>query len=210
MKRRNIAIMAMLALTAGQAFAQRCLPQMKGIEVKVGMADGVYNGKKSCKAGYYAGLGLSSYTKGGDKWIYGAEYLQVNQPYRNTSVPIAQMAGEFGYSYNFLSDNSKTVLFYIGGTAPVHQGTDEHILVGHEPWEQLLTRHLVDTTTALVSHNCLVGSVEIRRTKDLLEKVFLVEWYFHDVVFTHPHEGLHSPIPFGFRPISLGAAINLG
>ena len=49
MKRRNIAIMAMLALTAGQAFAQRCLPQMKGIEVKVGMADGVYNGKKSCK-----------------------------------------------------------------------------------------------------------------------------------------------------------------
>lgn len=37
MKRRNIAIMAMLALTAGQAFAQRCLPQMKGIEVKVGM-----------------------------------------------------------------------------------------------------------------------------------------------------------------------------
>ena len=117
MKRRNIAIMAMLALTAGQAFAQRCLPQMKGIKVKVGMADGVYNGKKSCKAGYYAGLGLSSYTKGGDKWTYGAEYLQVNQPYRNTSVPIAQMTGEFGYSYNFLSANSKTVLFYIGGTA---------------------------------------------------------------------------------------------
>lgn len=117
MKRRNIAIMAMLALTAGQAFAQRCLPQMKGIEVKVGMADGVYNGKKSCKAGYYAGLGLSSYTKGGDKWTYGAEYLQVNLPYRETSVPIAQITGEFGYSHNFLSDNSKTVLFYIGGTA---------------------------------------------------------------------------------------------
>ena len=109
--------MAMLALTAGQAFAQRCLPQMKGIEVKVGMADGVYNGKKSCKAGYYAGLGLSSYTKGGDKWTYGAEYLQVHQPYRDTSVPIAQMTGEFGYSYNFLSDNSKTVLFYVGGSA---------------------------------------------------------------------------------------------
>ena len=117
MKRRNIAIMAMLALTAGQAFAQRCLPQMKGIEVKVGMADGVYNGKKSCKAGYYAGLGLSSYTKGGDKWTYGAEYLQVNLPYRETSVPIAQITGEFGCSCNFLSDNSKTVLFYIGGTA---------------------------------------------------------------------------------------------
>ena len=32
--------------------------------------------------------------------------------------------------------------------------------------EQLLTRHLVDTTTALVPYHCLVGSVEIRRTKD--------------------------------------------
>lgn len=40
--------------------------------------------------------------------------------------------------------------------------------------------------------------------------MFLVECYFHDVVFTNPHEGLRSPIPFGFRPISLGAAINLG
>ena len=49
MKRRNIAIMAMLALTAGQAFAQRCLPQMKCIEVKVGMADGVYNGKNPAR-----------------------------------------------------------------------------------------------------------------------------------------------------------------
>ena len=107
----------MLALMAGQASAQRCLPQMKGIEVKVGMADGVYNGRKSCKAGCYAGLGLASYTKGGDKWMYGAEYLQVNQPYRDTSVPIAQMTGEFGYSYNFLSDNSKTVMFYVGGAA---------------------------------------------------------------------------------------------
>ena len=32
--------------------------------------------------------------------------------------------------------------------------------------EQLLTRHLVDITTAIVPHHCLVGSVEIRRTKD--------------------------------------------
>ena len=104
----------MLALTAGQAFAQRCLPQMKGIEVKVGMADGVYDGRRY---GCYAGLGLSNYAKGGDKWTYGVEYLQVHQPYRDTSVPIAQVTGELGHSYNFLSDNSKTVLFYIGGTA---------------------------------------------------------------------------------------------
>ena len=116
MKRRNFLLIAVLALTAGQAFAQRCLPQMKGIEVKVGMADGMYDGKTNCKAGYYAGLGLSGYTKGGDKWTAGVEYLQVHQPYRDISVPIAQMTGEVGYAYNFFSDNSKTVLFYVGGS----------------------------------------------------------------------------------------------
>ena len=52
--------------------------------------------------------------------------------------------------------------------------------------------------------------------------MFLVEWNFHNVVFGHPHESLHSPIerqfmaitiamyPFGFRPVSLGAVISKG
>ena len=53
-------------------------------------------------------------------------------------------------------------------------------------------------------------SIGATAAQDLLEKVFLVEWYFHDVVFTHPHESLHSPIPFGFRPISLEAVISKG
>ena len=113
----------------------------------------------------------------------------------------AHLAVVFGDFYPF---------HWVRTVRTVHQGTDEQLLIGQESWEQLLTRHLVDTTTAFVSHNRLVGSIKIRRTKDLLKKVFLVEWYFHDVVFTHPHEGLHSPIPFGFRPISLGVAINLG
>ena len=52
-----------------------------------------------------------------------------------------------------------------------------------EAWMSVWRNNIVDTTTASISHNRLVGSVEICRTKDLLEKVFLVEWYFHDVVF---------------------------
>ena len=111
----------------------------------------------------------------------------------------AHLAVVFGYFYPF---------HWVRTVRTVHQGTDEFILIGQEPWEQLLTRHLVDTTTALVSHNRLVGSVEICRTKNLLEKVFLVEWYFHDVVFTYPHEGLRSHISFGFRPIFLWAALD--
>ena len=113
----------------------------------------------------------------------------------------AHLAIVFGYFHPF---------YWGRMVRTVHQGTDEFILVGQEPWEQLLARHLVDTTTALVSHHCFVGSIEVCWAKDLLKEVFLVECYFHDIVFTNPHEGLHSPIPFGFRPISLGAAINLG
>ena len=39
--------------------------------------------------------------------------------------------------------------------------------------------------------------------------VKVVKWNFHDVVFGHPNESLHSPIHFGFRPISLGAVISI-
>ena len=69
----------------------------------------------------------------------------------------AHLAIVFGYFYPF---------HWVRTVRTVHKGTDEFILIGQEPWEQLLTRHLVDTTTALVPHHCLVGSVEIRRTKD--------------------------------------------
>ena len=52
--------------------------------------------------------------------------------------------------------------------------------------------------------------IKIGRTQNLLKEASLVEWYFHNVVFTHPHKSLHSPVPFGFRPISLRAVINFG
>ena len=38
--------------------------------------------------------------------------------------------------------------------------------------------------------------------------MILVEWNFHDVDFTYPHEGLRSHISFGFRPIFLWAALD--
>ena len=64
----------------------------------------------------------------------------------------AHLAIVFGYFYPF---------HWVRTVRTVHQGTDKQVLIGQEPWEQLLTRHLVDTTTAFVSHNRLVGSVEI-------------------------------------------------
>ena len=67
--------------------------------------------------GYWLGAALSSYARGGNKWVYGAEYLQTNHPYRSVNVPVAQFTAEGGYYYNFLSDAKKTVFLYAGASA---------------------------------------------------------------------------------------------
>ena len=106
-----------LALFAGQAHAQRCLPKMKGIELRGGMADGFYTDDLRNEAGYYFGAALSSYAKGGNKWVYGVEFLQRHKPYREIRMPVSQFTAEGGFYYNFLSDRRKIMFLYIGGSA---------------------------------------------------------------------------------------------
>lgn len=117
MKRYLIMIVALLALFAGQAHAQRCLPGMRGIELKAGMSDGFYSGTNRNKAGYNFGAALSTYTKGGNKWVFGGEYLLKNNPYKDVNIPVAQFTAEGGYSFKVLSDARKIVFFYTGGSA---------------------------------------------------------------------------------------------
>ncbi|KAA4057106.1 conjugal transfer protein TraO, partial [Bacteroides ovatus] len=72
--RKYIAIIiASLALFTGQAHAQRCLPKMQGIEVRTNLADGFKPGGNN--GGYSFGAALSAYTKKGNKWVFGGEYL---------------------------------------------------------------------------------------------------------------------------------------
>ena len=116
---RKVVFLAMvsLALLTGQAHAQRCLPKMKGIELRGGMADGFYTDELKNEAGYYFGASLSSYTKGGNKWVYGVEYLQRHKPYRVLRLSVSQFTAEGGFYYNFLSDKRKIMFLYIGGSA---------------------------------------------------------------------------------------------
>ncbi len=116
MKKYLIMFVALLALV-GQANAQRCLPKMKGIELKANMADGFHTSDKDNSAGYSFGAALSSYTKGGNKWVFGAEYLQWHSPYKDIRIPVSQFTAEGGYYYKFLSDARKIVFFYIGASA---------------------------------------------------------------------------------------------
>ena len=89
MKGKVLFIVTLLSvLLAGRAEAQRCLPKMRGIELKAGL-----NGAD----GYVLGATLSSYAKGGNKWVYGVEYLKTGHPYR--------------------SDAKKVVFLYAGASA---------------------------------------------------------------------------------------------
>ena len=101
-----------LALFSGQAYAQRYLPGMMGVELRGGFAGG-----SKGPLNYYTGFAVSGYTKKANRWVAGAEYLLKNDGYRNVSVPRAQFTAEGGYYLKFLSDPSKTLFLSIGGSA---------------------------------------------------------------------------------------------
>jgi len=106
-----------LALFAGQAHAQRCLPKMEGIRLTAGMADGCYSSSSKNETGYTFGASLATYTKGGHQWVLGAEYLRRYHPYRESRIPVEQFTGEGGFFCYLLSDGSKTFFLSAGVSA---------------------------------------------------------------------------------------------
>lgn len=111
MKKYLYIIVALLALT-GQANAQRYLPGMRGLELRGGLVDGIQK-----PLNYYTGIGLSTYTKNGNRWVFGGEYLSKQYVYKDMQLPKAQFTAEGGYYFKFLSDPSKTFFLSIGGSA---------------------------------------------------------------------------------------------
>ncbi|GHT68189.1 conjugal transfer protein TraO [Bacteroidia bacterium] len=101
---------------AGEAYAQRSLPGMRGIQLTGGMVDGFYNSGNNNESGYYFGAAMATYANYSNKWVLGAEYMQKYYPYRDTRIPLSQFTGEGGYYYNFLSDANKIFFFYLGGS----------------------------------------------------------------------------------------------
>lgn len=102
---------------SGGAYAQRCLPGMKGIQVTGGMVDGIYSSSNKNETGYYFGAAMATYTKNANKWVFGAEFLNRYNPYKNDRIPVSQFTAEGGYYLKFLSDHNKVVLFSLGGSA---------------------------------------------------------------------------------------------
>ena len=115
MRKHIVIIIASLALFTGQAHAQRCLPKMQGIEVRANMADGFNLGGND--GGYSLSAALSTYTTGGNKRVFGGEYLLKNQPYKEKKIPVAQFTAEGGYYLKVLSDARKMLFVYAGASA---------------------------------------------------------------------------------------------
>ena len=108
------AVCVSLALSSGQAYAQRYLPRMKGVELRGGFA-----GNLKSPVDWYTGFAVSGYTKRANHWVAGVEYLLKNYGYRGTSVPRAQFTAEGGYYLKFLSDPAKIFFLSVGGSALV-------------------------------------------------------------------------------------------
>ena len=115
MKKKMLLTFVVLALTMGQATAQRVLPKMQGIAISGGMVDGKSDS-------FYGSMTVDTYTKGGNKWVFGAEYLQRNHKNEygedgRQTIPVVQVTAEGGYYKQVLSDASKSFFVYVGASA---------------------------------------------------------------------------------------------
>jgi hypothetical protein len=99
MKRIVLVLTLCLALI-GQAHAQRYLPGQKGLQFTMGAVDG-FRLEKGDKQAFSGGLALSTYTKNGNRWVFGGEYLQKSHLYKTELIPTAQFTLEGGYYYKF-------------------------------------------------------------------------------------------------------------
>lgn len=114
--KRYLLIMAVLVTFIGTASAQRYLPGQRGLEFTGGFVNGFKVSKQDEQA-FYGNISMSTYTKKGNRWVFGAEYLQKQFEYRDVYLPVAQITAEGGHYFKFLSDGSKTVFFSLGASA---------------------------------------------------------------------------------------------
>jgi hypothetical protein len=116
MKKRIAFTIALCLALTGHAQAQRYLPGLKGLQVTAGAVDGFHFEAKDRQA-FYGGVAFSTYTKNGNRWTFGAEYLEKRYEYKDVFVPVSQITADGGYYLKFLSDPGKTFFFSIGGSA---------------------------------------------------------------------------------------------
>lgn len=107
-----VGIIIMLSIIPYSAFAQRYLPGQMGIQVTGGLLNGDYH-----FGDWYTGVAYSRYTRSGNHWVYGAEFLNSQYHYKNIDIPINAITAEGGYYLKILSDRRHTFFLSIGFSA---------------------------------------------------------------------------------------------
>lgn len=113
---RLVLILTFVLSLVGEAQAQRFLPGQKGIQLTASAVDG-FNLKNGDKQAFALGLAFSNYRHFGDHWVFGAEYLQKKNLYREELIPTSQFTAEGGYYLSYFASPRKTFLFSIGMSA---------------------------------------------------------------------------------------------
>jgi hypothetical protein len=118
MKRTIFLLATVLCLILSeQVQAQRYLRGQRGIQFIAGPVNGININTKRPDFAFYTGVAFSRYTKKGNHWVFGGEYLEKRHPYKNWSIPQMQITGEGGYYLGIVSDGEKTFFFSVGASA---------------------------------------------------------------------------------------------
>lgn len=188
---KRITLFLILSLTLiGQAYAQRYLPGQKGIQVTGGFVDGFTLEKKDGQA-FYGGLALSTYIKNGNRWVFGAEYMQKSHEYKDILIPVSQITAEGGYYLKFLSDPSKTFFFSVGLSA----------MAGYETinWGKEL---LFDGATITTEDNFLYGgAVSFEIETFLSDRFALLINARERILLGSEINKFHTQVGIGFKVI---------
>lgn len=99
-----------------EAQAQRYLSGQKGIQFTGGLI-GMSNESFTKEPAYYVGVSLATYTKKGNRWVVGVEYLNKEYPYKERVIPVSKIIADGGYYFKLLSDNRKTFFLSFGLSA---------------------------------------------------------------------------------------------
>lgn len=183
-------IFSLSLLVVQQAHAQRYLPGQKGIQVTGGFVDGFTLDRKDGQA-FFGGIVLSTYTKNGNRWVFGGEYLQKNYEYKDIFLPVSQITAEGGYYVNFLSDKSKTLFLSAGLSA----------ITGYETvnWGKEL---LFDGASIMSKDNFLYGgAVSFEIETYLSDRFALLVNVRERVLFGSEINKFHTQVGLGFKVI---------
>ncbi|GHS99081.1 conjugal transfer protein [Bacteroidia bacterium] len=126
MNKSVIMCLIALCLSCFYAQAQRYLPGQKGIQFTAGTVNGFTLDESNPNFAAHAGLAFSTYTKSGDRWVFGGEFLGKCHRYKSWCNPQMQFTGEGGYYLNVLSDRSKTIFCSAGLSALAGYETIRH------------------------------------------------------------------------------------